>query len=454
MPPPPDSPLRLRSTRQVAGDSEALPLAEAVTRGLPADGGLYLPEEWPILPPPPDEVAPSPADTAAWAAPLLLGRESAAGLSGSEGAGAGLPWATIARQALDFPIPLRPLGSQFELLELFHGPTLSFKDVGARFLARALARVGGGPWTILTATSGDTGGAVAHAVAEQEHLRAMILFPRGRVSDVQRRQFTTLGSRVLAVAVDGVFDDCQTLARRAVGDPAAQGRYGLLSANSINPARLLPQVFYYLHLARLRGWAGVGPNRPSAVVVPSGNLGNLTAGVLAARAGAPLAPLVGACNQNDALVKFVRDGRTRSVAVRPTLSSAMDVGAPSNLERLEVLFGGDVDALARGVPAFRVEPDEATRAMRWAWDRHGVLLDPHTAVGVAVARRNAPSVGAAGATVLATAHPAKFPEAVRQATGETPPLPAGQPGPGVSEEITPLKGGFNGLLGLLKEWAG
>jgi threonine synthase len=363
-----------------------------------------------------------------------------------------MSWATIARWALSFPVPRRPLGAGLGLLELFHGPTLSFKDVGARFLARALGKVPGGPWTILTATSGDTGGAVADAVAESEGLRAVILFPRGRVSDVQRRQFTTLGDRILAVEVEGVFDDCQSLARQALGDPTARHRHGLVSANSINPGRLLPQVFYYLHLARLQGWGRGGPGRQTAVVVPSGNLGNLTAGVLAARAGAPLSPLVAACNRNDALVRFQRDGRTRTVPVHPTPSSAMDVGAPSNLERLEALFGGDVGALARGARAFRAEPDETRETMRWAWNRYGVLLDPHTAVGVAVARRHLPSRQEMGVTVLATAHPAKFPEAVQEATGEIPPLPAGQPGAGVPERAVPLQGGLGELLGLLEDW--
>ena len=446
--------MRLTSTRQSPGDTATRSLREVVARGLPRDGGLYLPAAWPRLPAPPASPDPSPGDTASWAAPLLLGTaEDHGSEDGSLDGGPRPPsWASIAREALDFPIPWTSLGPELGLLELFHGPTLSFKDVGARFLARTLATVPGGPWTILVATSGDTGGAVADAVAEQDHLRAVVLFPRGRVSDVQRRQFTTLGDRVRAVAVDGVFDDCQALARTALGDPAIRDRYGLVSANSINPARLVPQVFYYLHLARLQGWGREDPAPPGAVVVPSGNLGNLTAGVLAARAGAPLGPLLAACNRNDALVRFQADGRTRSVRVRRTAASAMDVGAPSNLERLEALFDRDPGALARGAPAFRVEPGETRDTMRWAWDRHGVLLDPHTAVGVAVARRHPRAPGQAGPTVLATAHPAKFPEAVREATGQTPGLPPGQPGEDRPEEIVPLRGGLEELMGLLDAW--
>lgn len=448
--------VRLTSTRDASDPPVTRTLLEALHGGLPEDGGLYVPAEWPRLPSPPDVADPLPSETAAWAAPLLLGEEGPGGgparASGDAGPGDHGSWAAVARRALNFPTPRTSLGAGLELFELFHGPTLSFKDVGARFLAGTLTALGGGPRTILVATSGDTGGAVAHAVAGAEGLQAVILFPRDRVSPFQRRQFTTLGDRVRAVEVPGVFDDCQSLARQALADPAAREEFGLLSANSINPGRLLPQVFYYLHLARLRGWGRGATPRPAPVVVPSGNLGNLTAGVLAVRAGAPLDPLVAACNRNDVLVRFQADGVSRTVSVRPTASSAMDVGAPSNLERLEWLFSGDVPALRRGARAFRADPGEARKTMRWAWNRYGVLLDPHTAVGVAVARRDLPSRGGGATTVLATAHPAKFPEAVHRATGQTPSVPPGQPDEGAREEIVPLRGGLPELLGLLREW--
>ncbi len=404
-----------------------------------------MPAFWPTLPPPGGDLPLEPGATAAWAAPRLLGGPGDPG---------SVDWARIAREALDFPIPLRPLGSDLRLLELFHGPTLSFKDVGARFLARVLAAAGeeeaDRSRTILVATSGDTGGAVAHAVRHLPGIRAVILFPRGRVSSVQRRQFTAAGPNVLAVEVPGPFDRCQALVKELLGDPAARERFRLTSANSINPGRLLPQTFYYLHLARLLGWGGEGEAEPGPVVVPSGNLGNVTAGVLARRAGAPLGPLTAACNRNDALVRFEADGETREVPVQPTASSAMDVGRPSNLERLEDLFRHDLPALAREVPAVSVSEEETRGAMAWAFETHGVLLDPHTAVGVAAVRRGA-LPGAGIPTVLATAHPAKFPDAVREATGRTPELPAGAVDAREPERVVELDGELAALAILLEE---
>ena len=405
-----------------------------------------MPASWPTLPPPPPDLPPEAGATAGWAAPRLLGDAESRD---------GVPWARIARDALDFPVPMRSLGSDLRLLELFHGPTLSFKDVGARFLARLLAvpdEGAGGSRTILVATSGDTGGAVAHAVRNVPGIRAVILFPRGRVSEVQRRQFTTAGPNVLAVEVQGPFDRCQALVKGLLGNPAARARFRLTSANSINPGRLLPQTFYYLHLARLLGWGREGGTEPGPVIVPSGNLGNVTAGVLARRTGAPLGPLVAACNRNDALVRFEADGETREVPVRPTASSAMDVGRPSNLERLEDLFDHDHAALAREVPAVRISEDETREAMVWAFRAHEVILDPHTAVGVAaVLRGGLPGRGIP--TVLATAHPAKFPEVVEAVLGRTPERPPGLTEPTRPERLVRLEGDLDltTLAGLLAE---
>ncbi|MEJ2540695.1 MAG: threonine synthase [Gemmatimonadota bacterium] len=440
--------MRLRSTRTPsdAGDDGDVSLGEGVRRGLADDGGLYLPVTWPRLAPPPARLPQTPGATAAWSAPRLLGSPRGDAVDEPD-------WASIATAALDFPVPWTPLGDDLRLLELFHGPTLSFKDVGARFLAHLLASEGGGARTILVATSGDTGGAVAHAIQGVPGLRAAILFPRGRVSEVQRRQFTTLGPDVLAIEVEGPFDRAQALVKAALGDPGAVSAYRLTSANSINPGRLLPQVFYYLHLARLQGWGREDPGTPGDVVVPSGNLGNVTAGVLAQRAGAPLGRLIAACNRNDALVRFQADGRTRALPVRPTRSSAMDVGTPSNLERLESLFRHDVGALASGLPAWSASPAETRDSMAWAWREHGVLIDPHTAVGVAVARREVSSgADAAPVTVLATAHPAKFPTAVREATGQTPEVPEALRRGGTRESVATLGGSLHDLLQLLREW--
>lgn len=424
---------RARSTRGWG----PVPLQEALDQAMAPDGGLYLPEPWPCLPAPPPELGPEMADTAGWAAPLL-----------APGVLPPVEMTALAREALDFPVPLRPLGPGLHLLELFHGPTLAFKDAGARFLARVWSRTGKGRRrTVLVATSGDTGGAVARACHGLEGIRVAVLFPTGRVSEVQRRQFTTLGGNVTAVAVEGDFDRCQALVKSLLGDPAAVERHGLASANSINLGRLLPQVFFGLHLARLRGW-GRSPVGRGTVVVPSGNLGNLTAQLLARRAGAPLGSLVAACNRNDVLPRFLRDGDTRAVPVRPTLSSAMDVGAPSNLERLTALCPGSGE-LARELSAVTVSEDETRRTIRWAWGTLGIHLDPHTAVGVAAARRVGP--GGGEVAVLATAHPAKFPEAVEEACGVRPsPHPALDRLMTLPEAWVPLRGGPGELRGILE----
>lgn len=395
--------MKVRSTRSEG----TLDFLAAVERGLAPDGGLYMPTVWGALPEPPRDLGPDFADTAAWAAGRLL-----------DGVLPPDELEARTRDALDFEVPVVPLGDDLDLLELFHGPTLAFKDVGARYLARLWSASGHERRTVLVATSGDTGGAVAQACFGVPGVRVMVLFPSGRVSEVQRHQFTTLGGNVRAVAVDGPFDRCQGLAKELLASPEMVERFGLTSANSINIGRLVPQVFYYLHLARARGW-GRGPVDPRPVVVPSGNLGNITAGILARRAGAPLGEMIAACNRNDAVVRYLADGSTTRVQVTETTSTAMDVGAPSNLERLLDILGSDPADLGRGISAVTVSEEEAASAMRWAREAHEMVVDPHTAVGIAAARMD--RWREARPTVLATAHPAKFPDVVDGILGEPPP---------------------------------
>lgn len=418
--------MAVKSTR--GGDS--VPLLEALEAGLAPDGGLYVPDVLPVFAAPPAGIGATIRDTGAWTAAALLGGDVPE-----------VEAEALARDALDFPVPLVPLDGRIALLELFHGPTLAFKDVGARFLARLWSRTRGtDPRTVLVATSGDTGGAVAAACHGLEGLRVVVLFPSGRVSELQRRQFTTLGGNVLAIAVDGPFDRCQGLVKEALSDRCLVARHGLTTANSINLGRLLPQMIYYLHLARLQGWGSErGP-----VIVPSGNLGNLTAGMLAKRAGAPLGPLIAACNGNDVLPRFLDDGETRGQPVVRTPSTAMDVGAPSNLERIEALHE-DHAALRRAVEAHSVSDEETLAAIRWAWERHRTLIDPHTAVGVAVARRD--RFAGEAVTVLATAHAAKFPDVVATATGTVvPPHPVLERNRDLPEQVVELTGGFRRLV--------
>jgi len=388
--------VRLVDTRDPRGNrSRGATFREAVLAGVAPSGGLWVPETVPVFADWTELLAMDWRERAI----ALLGR-----LIGDEIGGADLA-AAIGR-ALDFPVPLVeiPAAGVFAL-ELFWGPTLAFKDFGARFFAAVLdlVRPPGREVTILTATSGDTGAAVAHAFWRREGVRVVVLYPRGRVSPLQERQLATLGGNVTALAVSGSFDDCQALVKGAFADPALAARHGLTSANSINVARLLPQVLYYAEaVAQLRRR---GLDRAPVVAVPSGNFGNLYAGLLARAMGLPVAALVAATNANATVPEHLDGGPYRPRASIATLSNAMDVGAPGNWERIENLFAGDVSVLRR--------------ALRWGWlsdagtrrsiaELHaaGYLADPHAAVACGVLReRLAP--GETG-VFLATAHPAKF----------------------------------------------
>jgi threonine synthase len=386
-------------------------LADALFAGLSPDGGLYVPTLLGALGSPPAAVE-GLAGAARWAGPRLL-----------PGIDRGLLERT-ATAALDFPLPLVDLEQDLFVLELFHGPTHAFKDIGARYMARLMSELdagaGGRGRTVLVATSGDTGSAVAHAFHGLEGYRVVVLFPESGVSERQRRQMTTLGGNVRALAVSGTFDDCQRLAKAAFRDPALRVRHRLTSANSINVGRLLPQAFYYIYAAILLGWA----DRPARFVVPSGNLGNLTGGLLAHRAGMPNRGFVAAMNANKVFVEFLSRGTFEPRPSIPTSSNAMDVGDPSNFERIRWLYRDDRAGLRRDVTGISVTDAETRATIVDVYARSGYLLDPHTAVGVR-AHRCAPDRGRGPSVVLATAHPAKFPDVVESAVGRPVPLPPG-----------------------------
>jgi threonine synthase len=384
-------------------------LSDALFAGLAPDGGLYVPTELRPLPPLPDAVEDL-ADVGRWLAPSLFA-DSEPGVSDR-----------VVTDAFTFPVPLVEVAKDSYVLELFHGPTHAFKDIGARFMARLMAEIdpGGGRRTVLVATSGDTGSAVAHAFHGLEGYRVIVLFPLHAVSDRQRRQMTTLGGNVMALAVHGTFDDCQRMAKEAFNDPGLRARHRLTSANSINIGRLLPQAFYYVYAAARLGWA----DRPARFVVPSGNLGNLSGGLLAHRCGMPNRGFLAAVNANRGFADFLAEGAFEPHASIPTYSSAMDVGDPSNLERIRWLYPDDLDALRRDVTGVSVNDDDTRACIASVYRRTGYVLDPHTSVGF-LAHSALPAPADTPSVVLATAHPAKFPEVVEEAIGRTVPLPAG-----------------------------
>jgi threonine synthase len=384
-------------------------LSDALFAGLAPDGGLYVPTELKPFPPYPGNID-TPADVGRWVAPSLFADTDPDLID------------RVVTAAFDFPVPLVEMEPDLHVLELFHGPTHAFKDIGARFMARLMAELdpGGGRRTVLVATSGDTGSAVAHAFHGLEGYRVIILFPQDKVSPRQRRQMTTLGGNVVALAVGGTFDDCQRMAKEAFNDAEIRARHRLTSANSINVGRLLPQSFYYVLAAARLGW----DRRPPRFVVPSGNLGNLSGGILAQRCGMPNRGFVSAVNANRGFADFLAEGRFEARPSIPTYSSAMDVGDPSNLERIRWLYPDSLEALRDDVTSVSVSDADTRACIADVYGRTGYVLDPHTAVGY-LAHRAMPAPPDTPSVVLATAHPAKFPEIVEEAIGREVPLPPG-----------------------------
>jgi threonine synthase len=419
--------VRLTSTRDPA---LRVSFKEAVVRNLPGEregGGLYVPAE---LAPWADAVE---LLDLAWPERCteILDRLVAPEYSRQE-------LAEIVREAFDFPVPLVPLVPVAPLapvvpkasaapesdrrlfaLELFHGPSLAFKDFGARFLAAVLARLPSRrPRTVLTATSGDTGAAVAAAFWRRPGCRAAVLYPEGRISPLQERQVACLGDNVLALAVEGTFDDCQRLVKACFADPELSAELGLTSANSINVARLLAQILYYFEAAaQLRRLApGAGP---PLVAVPSGNFGNLCAGLYARQLGLPAAGFVAATNVNRTVPDYLDSGSYQPRPGIATLSNAMDVGDPSNWERIVHLYRHDWEALRSALRWGSLDDRATVDVLRRLWAR-GYRADPHGAVACGVLERVL-RPGEAG-IFLATAHPAKF-QAALAALGLEPTLP-------------------------------
>jgi len=401
--------MKFQSTRDAGLQAS---LSEAIRRGIAADGGLYVPERFPASRPQDFDGAESLADIAErMLAPFFAGDALASRLT------------DIVREAFDFPAPVVTVEAGVSALELFHGPTAAFKDFGARFLAACLARLpheADRPVTILVATSGDTGGAVAAAFHGRPWARVVVLYPKGLVSPRQEQQLTCWGGNVASLEVRGTFDDCQRLVKQAFADAGLRQHFELSSANSINIGRLLPQAVYYA-ASSLALWRRDG-EKPG-FVVPSGNLGNVVACLWARAMGLPVGPVVLAHNANRTVPDFLQTGEWAPRASVATVASAMDVGNPSNMERLRWMHP-DWRALAREVTAHTVPDDDIRRRIREDFRRTGACWCPHTAAAAEVLAR-LPEETRRGRhwVIVATAHPAKFNEIVEPLIGRPVPVP-------------------------------
>lgn len=387
---------------------------EATIRGQAPDRGLYFPDSIPTLP------------KSFFENIVQLSREEIAFKVIRPFTGDTIPENELQRivgETINFDFPLVPVTDTTWSLELFHGPTLAFKDVGARFMSRCLGyfvRGNNKPVTVLVATSGDTGGAVASGFYGVEGVEVVILYPSGKVSSVQELQLTTLGKNIKALEVEGSFDDCQQMVKDAFADPTLQQQLFLTSANSINVARWLPQQFYYFFA--WQQWAD--KTHPPVISVPSGNFGNICAGLMAWRAGLPVQHFIAACNANDTVPLFLATGQYRSKLARPTLSNAMDVGNPSNFVRILELFGQQLPQLKQTLSASSISDAETVATIKNLNTNYHYLADPHGAVGYLALKNYLDWHPGEKGIFLETAHPVKFYDTVEEVTGEKIALPS------------------------------
>ena len=390
-------------------------LKEAVLQGLAADNGLYMPEVIPALDP-------------GFIKSLheLSFREIALAIS-EKFIGEDIPRAeleNIVDHTLSFDAPLVAVEDNIFALELFHGPTLAFKDFGARFMSQLLGYFAAQvkrDIVILVATSGDTGSAVANGFLGVPGIRVVVLYPSGKVSEIQEKQFTTLGENINALEIRGTFDDCQRLVKQAFGDKGLKEKFFLTSANSINIARLIPQSFYYFRAYAQRP----RHDRPVVFSVPSGNFGNLTGGLLAKRMGLPVEKFIAATNVNDVVPQYLQTGIMAPQPSKHTISNAMDVGNPSNFARLMDLYSNDLDGISGDIVGYAFTDQETSDVMRKVAEQYQYTLDPHGAVGYLGLKRYLQEFPRdVNGIFLETAHPAKFKSVVEETLGKEIALPA------------------------------
>ena len=332
----------------------------------------------------------------------------------------------ICTETINFNFPLVPITENIMSLELFHGPTLAFKDVGARFMSRCLGYFSKGTnqtSTVLVATSGDTGGAVANGFLGVEGVNVIILYPKGKVSPIQELQLTTCGQNITALEVEGTFDDCQAIVKEAFMDVDLNKKYTLTSANSINVARWLPQQLYYF-FAWQHWVANYGDDVPMNIVVPSGNFGNICAGMMAKASGLPLGHFIAACNANDVVTRYLATEKYEVRQSVATVSNAMDVGNPSNFVRIMEIMQSNFSALTNALTSYQVTDTDTKATIARVYKTFNYLLDPHGAVAFVAAEKYLATRPDARAIILETAHPVKFPEVVEEAIGEQLQIPA------------------------------
>ncbi|MDP1810497.1 MAG: threonine synthase [Sediminibacterium sp.] len=387
---------------------------EATIKGQAPDKGLYFPEKIPAIDPSVIENIES------------YSKEELAFLIMQPYVGDTIDPKTLYRivaETINFPFPLVPINENIFSLELFHGPTLAFKDVGARFMSRCLgyfSQQQKGKVTVLVATSGDTGGAVANGFLGVEGVEVVILYPSGKVSAVQELQLTTCGQNITALEVNGSFDDCQAMVKDAFMDADLNQSLALTSANSINVARWLPQQLYYFFA--YQQWKE--KNHPPVIAVPSGNFGNICAGLLAHLSGLPVQHFIAACNVNDAVPEYLRSGTYQPKTAVPTISNAMDVGSPSNFIRVMELFRNEYASIKEKISGYTVSDAITKQTIAEVYQQDGYTLDPHGAVGYYALNQYLSKHPGQKGMILETAHPVKFPETVESMTGKKNEIPA------------------------------
>lgn len=387
--------MRLYSTKN---RQKFVSLSEAVFRGLPEDNGLYMPEFIPRLS---DDFFKNLKNYSFQALAFEVARQLLRG---------GIPendLQTIIENAVNFPAPIVSLNENTHILELFHGPSLAFKDFGARFMAQLMSyfnRQNERELVILVATSGDTGGAVAAGFYKTAGIKVVILYPSGKVSDLQEKQLTTLGENVTALEVQGTFDDCQTLVKQAFLDAELTEKIRLSSANSINISRLVPQSFYYFEAYKQLE----NTEKPVVFAIPSGNFGNLTAGLFAKKMGLPISKFIAATNANDVVPQYLSTGEFTPRPSVPTLSNAMDVGNPSNFARMMDLYGSTWNTAKQDIVGYAFNDEQTREAVREVDEKYGYTIDPHGAVGYLALKAYQLRHAEVQGIILETAHPAKF----------------------------------------------